>query len=220
MNTIARACCFFGLAGILVGSAATLYWWGWPYVIGEDNLVESMTAILFVAAAVVGFRRFARLAWSRSRVLLLILAAGSLVCFLEEISYGDNWFHYRKLPTLDGARLDGAHDVVSVWVHRNPVGSTIGRVGVALLAGLAVVGAWQCRRRGSVGYLMLFISFLGIAQIIDLHLVRPAYYRELETLGEMLSALALTFAVWAVEDPVAAGVRAATDDEPSRSLAA
>jgi hypothetical protein len=79
---------------------------------GEDRLVETITALFFLAAFIIGVAFLIAHRSRRYRVLQLIASSLALLGFLDEISFGARLFGWSMPEMLGGGQFDGAHDLV------------------------------------------------------------------------------------------------------------
>ena len=96
---VAVAVCVYALAFAIVPSAR-------ERLIVEDGIIETTTALVFVAAAVIGVAALWR---SRRRARWWLIPALGLLGFLDEMSFGARIFGF-PLPVIDGMEVDSFHD--------------------------------------------------------------------------------------------------------------
>jgi len=202
---LAAATWFAGNAALIVLSAAAARARG-P-LFEEDGLVETGTALCFLAAAVLGIACLMAYPAGRHRLLLGLASGLGLLGFLDEISFGARLFGWSAPALAGGGEFDGAHDVV-ILVYRLGVETPTTAL-AALCASLVLVAAlglvhWrrrvvslirQARTEPPVGLFAVFITALAAAGVLDLGLGPRRHLAALEELVELNAALALLLAV-------------------------
>ena len=172
-----------------------------PWLIAEDHVVETATAAMY---AVAGAMALGKAWWGhRHRRMQLAVAVLALVCFLDELSYGERLFEL-GVPFVAGVKLDAVHDLVeivaSVSLQRLGPWLTLG-----LLAAMLSVAAWLLVRRRSTLVLLaarsrheepivltaLFICIAVVVILIDLGLVFSYALFALEEMLELNAAVVL-----------------------------
>lgn len=78
-----------------------------PSIVGEDGLIEYATAILFLMASVFSAYLFFTLHDNKRRWVHLILAAGFLLCFVEEISWGQRILNFETPDLVQSVNAQG-----------------------------------------------------------------------------------------------------------------
>ena len=121
---VAIVVALFGLAFLLMPSAR-------DRLIVEDGIIETATAIVFLAAAIGGM--IAIRSGSVPGAYWLIPAFG-LFGFLDEMSFGARVFGF-PLPTVNGLKVDSFHDIFDL---ADRLAGTLG-VSRTQIAGLAVL---------------------------------------------------------------------------------
>lgn len=108
-HLIALALVSAGAAGLAVLSGLA------PWLYDEDGLIEWATALVFLAVFLLGTRRLlASAGTDRAASACLGFATGlGLVCFLDEISFGERLIGFVP-PRLLDENIDGVHDVLAV----------------------------------------------------------------------------------------------------------
>lgn len=176
-------------------------------IFGEDRGVEMATALLFLAAFVVGILHLCR---SRRRdypILLPVAAVLGLIGFLDETSFGARIFGWSMPEMAEGGEFDGAHDLVILMyrlaLRADPM--LIAAVGTGAII-VALIFAVQRRkalhalaRRVSADptYLAmaLFVAGVSFASLLDLEVGILRRLGPLEEIAELNAALALLVTV-------------------------
>ncbi|WP_162917441.1 hypothetical protein [Dongia deserti] len=171
-------------------------------VFGEDRAVEVATALLFLAAFVVG--AFLRRPGPRDYRILLPVAAGlGILGFLDEISFGARLFGWSMPEMTGGGEFDGAHDLFILTYrlssHVDPM-LMVTIVGGASVIGLVFMILW-CRelfglaRRivadRTYSAMALFIAAIAFSALLDLDIGVLDRLGPLEEIAELNAALAL-----------------------------
>lgn len=179
-----------------------------PHLILEDDFLESLEALTFGAAALVGVVTCVRRKASRFHLLIPFCA---LLAMLDELSWGDRWLKY-PLPTLRNLPIDGVHDafLVTYDVFETHKGKVLVAYALAAVLGLAVL-AWALRPGGwlrvklralfqhePARYFAVAVVLIVISEILDLDLIENDALVFLEELFEFQAALALLFAGLAI----------------------
>ena len=155
----------------------------------EDGLVETATALTFLAAAVVGAWRLARRA--RARGVLLAATALAGLATLDELSFGERLFGFEP-PVVLNTRIDAVHDLFMLAKRALetsvPAPYLVAGLMLILVSGIAALIAhrlWQAAGRPAprmttgLALFGLCIALIGVAQILDLKL-RVTPHRTLE----------------------------------------
>lgn len=172
------------------------------YIRREDNLVETLSAVLFLCACLWAISLLVRK--NRHRGLLILIAVLGLLGFLSELSFGERILGL-SMPWLAGVKLDGVHDLFALsyaLLFKRPHSDVLYAVVLAgIVAGLIVVCVryWSrlrdalSRVQHSPSHLLLLISVALVlsAILIDLNLVRSRALSMLEEVLEMNAGLAL-----------------------------
>ncbi len=109
----------------------------------EDGIIETTTAVVFLAAAIVGVIGMRRSLAHRAHWLIPL---AGLLGFLDEMRFGARAFDI-TLPSVSGIEIDNLHAMLLVADHRaSALGLSHGRI--ALLAGVAALGAIGFLLRG------------------------------------------------------------------------
>ena len=181
---------------------------------GEDRLVETITALFFLAASIVGVAFLIAYRARRHRVLLFIASSLGLLGFLDEISFGARLFGWSMPEMAGGGEFDGAHDVViltyRLGAEADPI--VIAAICVSLLLITTLCGLhWYSQLLSLThrmltepvyGLFALFITGVAIAAVLDLGIgiLRPL--GPIEELVEMNAGLALLLAVLGTNRPL------------------
>jgi len=181
---------------------------------GEDRAVETATALLFLAAAIVSL---ALLIASRSpsyRATLVTASGFGLLGFLDEISFGARLFGWSTPAMYGGGEFDGAHDLVilayRLSAEADPIiiGAICGSIIVIALIGVL---RWYPRfprlthrvfADPVYSLFSLFVGGVAIAALIDLDVGFLERLGPLEEIIEMNAALALLLAVLSTSWPL------------------
>jgi hypothetical protein len=85
-----------------------------PNFVEEDQFIENFSTILFFGSFILSLIFVVRLAqkthWWKTYLVIPVL---SLICFLDEISFGERIFNL-TMPTVYGKKIDAVHDLASV----------------------------------------------------------------------------------------------------------
>jgi hypothetical protein len=135
-----------GLLALLIACVIKI----WPsselLMFEEDGIVEDASALGYAIGAVFGFVALTRSKSSncsiQQRIVLWIIPILSLVCFLDEISWGARIFSLHMPEMSGGGQFDGVHDIVILtmrWLERlSPEARlAIYAISLAAFAGLA-----------------------------------------------------------------------------------
>ena len=192
---------FAVLASALTATVLLVYWLApttrrdLPH---ENGVVEWATALLFLAATVVGGRRLRGAGWRDPRWIIPVL---SLLAVLDEV----NWVIFPlgvTRPTVLGMRVDGLHDApefAMMLIRDHAPWWCILVLGVAMASSLwwAVLRAprwWRFVNHWAPWRFFALAAGLGaIAQILDLVTHRSPLAQLFEEILEMDGALAMLF---------------------------
>ena len=195
---------FSSLAIKLFLLLSAIYWLIPPLrkpLVREDNLLEMITALLFLATAIMSVAYIRRRPppsrhWSEWCVPVL-----ATLGFLEEVSFGRLFFD--KLPVVHGVKIDALHDYLRVGLNIANSGQYDHYIQICLLATLLVsLGTfWIARReiaalsaRSSLRFCAICLALVATASMLDLELVQHHYMLFLEEFLETLAAIALWLA--------------------------
>lgn len=175
---------------------------------GEDRLVESTTALLFLLAFAVGAFRWMTTRGRRQYLVALpLFSVVSLFGFLDEISFGTRLFGWVAPPMKGGGEFDGLHDTVMLAYR---IAAEHGLVKTVFFSCIAVVmlalwAVWRSAKLRALArriardrayrWLVVAILLISTAMIIDLDIGLLRRLGPLEELCEMNGALALLLAV-------------------------
>jgi hypothetical protein len=171
----------------------------------EGEVVETITAVLFLAAAVTTVRamRRAGLRWRHPYVLIVPIA---LFCFGEEVSWARHALDIDR-PRVLWLKVDAVHDlVILVFALYVQHGSWRSRLTVAL--GAAIVVAVVAATRHLVLYplarvvlasavwrlVAVAVGLIGLSLALDLDLLPWRYVKAFEEMTELNAVLALFLA--------------------------
>lgn len=175
------------------------------YLYREGNVVETITAVLFLAAAVmtVAAMRRVGLRWRHPYALIVPMA---LFCFGEEVSWARHALDIDRLRVLS-FKVDAVHDLLTLafalYVQH---GSWRSRLAVALGAAIVVAIAAATRHRvlyplgrvilaSSVWCLVaVALGLIGLSLVLDFDLLPWRYLKAFEEMTELNAALALFLA--------------------------
>ncbi|MFC7333030.1 hypothetical protein [Rhodocista pekingensis] len=171
----------------------------------EDGPVETLSALLYLAAAVIALAGTGGRRWLRRGV-----AGLALLCFLSEISFGARLFGYAMPAMPGGGELDGGQDLAMLlwrqarpWLSAHKAAVLAAAVLGAGLAGLLLWRLWPLLRavarpladRPAERRAVIAVALLALAVLIDLD-IRP--YLVLRRLEEVLELAAAGFLLAAV----------------------
>ena len=176
-------------------------------VFGEDRLVETTTALFFLAAFIVGVAFLVARGARRDRALLFIASSLGLLGFLDEISFGARLFGWSMPEMPGGGEFDGAHDIV-ILTYR--LAAEAHPVVIAAICASLVLVTTLCVRRWygrlvslthrmltepPYGLFALFVAGVALAAVLDLGIGLLRHLDPIEELVEMNAGLALLLAV-------------------------
>ena len=202
---------FFGLATALTATALIVYGFASPEIrrdlSRENGVIEMPTAVLFLAAVVVGIVWLRRIRARRADARWLIPGL-SLLGMLDEA----NWIVFPlglfRRPTILEHRVDGLHDFVEIavdWLLHEAPGWAVVALGVAAAAVLAwaaptVLAWWPALKRSPAWHFVaLALVLTALAQAFDLFASqRNLLARLCEEVLELDAALAMVFAAWLI----------------------
>ena len=201
-----RLCLALSGAGYAVMSLVWFLIPAWRvYLYREGNIVETITAVLFLAAAVmtVAAMRRAGLRWRHSYALIVPMA---LFCFGEELSWARHELNIDR-PRVLWLKVDAFHDLLTLafalYVEH---GSWQSRLTVALGAAIvvAIAAAARCRvlyplarvvRASPVWRLVtVAVGLIGLSLALDFDFLPWRYFKAFEEMTELNAALALFLA--------------------------
>jgi hypothetical protein len=174
---------------------------------GEDRLVETATALLFLAAFIVGLAFLIAQRSRRYRVLLLIASGLGLLGFLDEISFGARLLGWSMPEMAGGGEFDGAHDLV-ILTYR--LGADADPIVIAAICATLVLTTLLCvlywyprvpslthRMLTDPAYVLfaLFVGGVAVAAVVDLDIGFLGHLGPVEEIVELNAGLALLLAV-------------------------
>lgn len=188
------------------------------WLIGEDRLLETLSAVLYACAALIAFALLVRLGRAAHPALWFI-APFSMICALDEISFGARIFDLEMPALKGGGEFDGAHDVI-ILVVREAQAMDPALLVLLIGAAAAVLSllAWLLRHRLAavtarviadpvLFRLGLCFGFLVISQVLDVEVLdvpKAMYFEEWAETSGGYWILSATLAA-----PRSAGVAAA-----------
>ena len=201
-----------GFAALIASGVLLVFFAGLssPPLLKEDGPGETMSAVLFLVAAIFGFTILLSKSSSTEPTRFWILcsvAPLALLFFLSEISFGARLFDIEMPPLEGGGQFDGGHDVLIVLVRMIAKGDVvsyfIGTVFVLILIALFFI-AWKRRSDGAeiLGHILrddfyfrLMIVVLLLAGAVLLDLIPSYKAGQLEESLELFAALGLNLAL-------------------------
>ncbi|WP_148213339.1 hypothetical protein [Rhodospirillum centenum] len=179
-----------GLWLLCLGSDAMAAW-----LLVEDGPVETLSAVLYLAAAVVALAGTGGRPWLRRGV-----AGLALLCFLSEISFGARLFGYAMPAMQGGGELDGGQDLAMLlWRQARPwlsAHKAAVLTATALGAGLLLWRLWPLllavarplADRPAERRAVIAVVLLALAVLIDLDIRPYLVLRRLEEVVELAAA--------------------------------
>ena len=178
------------------------------YLLGEDKIIENVGAILFLCAFIYGSIYLAVYKTKRAYRILAFVTFLGLLGFLDEVSFGGRIFEF-TYPRIYGVKFDGVHDLFYIAAKTVKIlGDTFGYV-VYFVVVISVTSVTiivykykfaEIKRlyRAVLNYppysfLAIFATFIFLALVIDLGIIKSELLKLLEELLEMNAALALNF---------------------------
>jgi hypothetical protein len=203
----------FAFCSVASFVAAFVFYYAVPgqrhLLLEEDSLLETMSALSYLAAAILAFV-IARKNHPARRALWFI-GAVALVGFLDELSFGERLFNL-QMPVIRGKKIDAVHDVVSLAFRLTREFPLIA-LPLLAVAGIAFLTiAWKQRKhflsfvltyRGhpALRFFAVFAAMILAALVIDLGLKNSDGLYLLEELFELNAGLALGFCAWSLRSP-------------------
>ena len=157
------------LSALALAAPGLARWW----IFAEDRLVETATAIAYLAAGLVAGR--ALLAGARPRSWLGFVAGVGLLGFLDEMSFGERMIGF-EAPVVGGVKIDAAHDLAQLarrildHAFDAPVLTALALAACLLVAALALRAAMRRRPPPHAGLIVAAVACVTAAQSFDLHL--------------------------------------------------
>lgn len=140
-------------AAVAVGTAVAVAVYALAYallprsretLITEDGIIETTTALVFLAAALAGAVAMVR---RKPPARFWLVPAFGLFGFLDEMSFGARIFGY-PLPVIDGMEVDSFHDLFDLADRfAGDLGVSRTAIAAVLAAGCLVLGAFLMRSR-------------------------------------------------------------------------
>lgn len=179
-----------------------------PYLLGEDKIVETISALLFLAAFVIGLPRVFVLRRERQYWVLVLATFLGLLGFLDEMSFGGRIFVI-DYPRIYDVKFDGAHDLF--YFAAKTVKVLADKFGYIIYISIIAAGAFiptfiMIKKYAAVKkfyciivdytpyyFMAIFCCFIFLALLIDLGFIMWKPLILLEELLEMNAALALIF---------------------------
>jgi hypothetical protein len=192
----------------------------------EGEVVETITAVLFLAAAVmtVAAMRRAGLRWRHPYALIVPIA---LLCFGEESSWARHELHIDP-PRLLGVSVDAVHDLLTLaFALYLQHGSWRSRVTVGLGAAIVVAVAAATRHRALYPLarvvlaspvwrlVAVAVGLIGLSLALDFDLFPWRYFKAVEEMTELNAALALFLASLQINKGTAQSPQRLSDEGPS-----
>ncbi len=149
-----------------------------PHMIREDHFLENLTAVLFLVGFLLGLIFISRLKGTSYPRAYLLIPLIALVCFLEEVSYGQRFLHLPSprinLPGagVRGFAIDSLHDLLGLptklygtrFLYALAV--VFGAVVLLILRTYGIAGIFT--NSPPVGFALVFMGFLFIGMILDI----------------------------------------------------
>jgi hypothetical protein len=169
----------------------------------EDGLVEDASAVAYAfAAALAAYALYTGA--GEDKAVLLGISLLSLICFLDEISWGARIFELQPPEMRGGIAFDGMHDVIMLierWLEAQGADSQLLLL-IAAAGGFAVM-SFRCRARmaaliawfnatASRHYLGISLLLLIFAVLLDL--LHGGVLTRLEELAELFAAVSMALA--------------------------
>jgi len=213
--------------GISILTALGVYYWipDWRfYLVYEDNLIENLSAGLFLISFLIGV--LSSLKNKTYRKALIAVAAVSLLGFLDELSFGARIYNI-GIPRIYGVPIDSAHDLIKVIyeVFLNLVKNNSALVLLASLIAIIIVNALLMVYRSRVSEIIrrvfheppyLFASFFVVlllfSIVIDLEIIYRMVLFMIEEILEMNAALALLFCGLSLQEPLSSNKLVSSQD--------
>jgi hypothetical protein len=214
----------------VIGSAVYFKAPEYRYLLLEENqLVENVTAFLFMLSAVWGFTLLVRDRRRKIRRLMLWSTTGlGLIGFLDEVSFGEDIFGL-TMPMIAGVKVNAVHDLTDVARTLSPELPFV--LNYALFLGFATpVMFASSRRRKELSYLLSLVpqhrsyclltifTVLGfLVLLLDQEFIRSTYLVFVEEIMEMNAAFLLVLVCLDVQLHLAHASSVALDSEPPKS---
>ncbi|WP_144186021.1 hypothetical protein [Elioraea rosea] len=202
------------------------------WLIGEDRLLETLSAVLYASASVIAIALLLRLRRAAHPALWFI-APFAMICALDEISFGARLFAIEMPPLKGGGEFDGAHDVIILVVRE---AQAMDPALLALLLGgtvaVCILLAWLLRRRLAaltahviadpvLFRLAICFGFLVVSQVLDVEVLdvpKAMYFEEWAETSGGYWILSAVLAAPRSHGVAAAGLRPATAPQASSAI--
>jgi hypothetical protein len=121
-------------------------------LVQENSLLENLTAVFYLIAALMGLELFRR---NKNRLQLLLPTVLGLVGFLDELQWGERLLNL-SMPIVAGNKINAVHDFVDVARETYSQQLTVVRLSMlAAPAGIALLGLPYFRVLFKMGSLIL-----------------------------------------------------------------
>jgi len=183
-----------------------------PSLMDEDRMIENLSAAFYFFSAFIAIL-FLKKHKIHKRILVLIAALG-LLCFLEELSFGERIFGF-SAPKIMGKKIDSTHDFLQLG-HRvikkiMYFHETYGYLLIGIGAIMVIIGVLKYWRKlnGTISkkfprptyiLFMFFAALVFASLLIDLDIVYNNTLFMLEELLELNAAIALLFCCLSLND--------------------
>jgi hypothetical protein len=169
----------------------------------EDGLVEDASAAAYAfAAALAAYAVYTGA--EKDKTILVVVLLLSMICFLDEISWGARIFGLQPPEVRDGIAFDGMHDVVMLiehWLQAQganrllllliPAASGFAVLSFRYRARMAALIAWF---NATAPRHYLGISLLLLIFAVFLDLLHGGVLTRLEELAELFAAVSMALA--------------------------
>ena len=176
-------------------------------LIAEDNLVENVTAAIFLISLFSSLYSFWRTRPQPYSLAFAFVALISLVGFLDEVSFGTRLFPL-EIPMILGVRLDGIHDIfliLAIFLKRNWNLLVYGLIVVALLLPtIYLLNKYRSKFEATVyflkshapySYISYFVLFIFFATLLDVFPDIPVDILPIMSLGEEILELVAAISI-------------------------
>ena len=171
-------------------------------IVREDNILEMITALLFLTVAILGFRRIFTTPRTSRNDFYWVVPTFAAIAFLEEVSFLRAFFDEK--PIVEGVKIDAIHDFLRVMVSLYESTPYAGMILItALLLSIILMSFlfWVFRRKLEIParlhwfhLFLISVALVLVALLLDLGFASHAYLVFFEEFLEAVSALALFFA--------------------------
>jgi hypothetical protein len=179
------------------------------FLVEEDRLTEDLTALFYLMSFFLGIFFISRIKEKKYRRVYLALPFIGILFFLEELSYGERIFHYRR-PLIYNEYFDALHDLLPIAVNYLQLHAPFLLFVLPVMFFVIIVVVMLKFRRYITGipelissyppsgFFLIAAGMILFAQVFDLNLVKPDFAKLIEELFEMNGSLALLFAVFSM----------------------